>query len=227
MPEVCDGTIRLSEYPGPIRIPSSLNAIATIPISESEVINSTVSLECGAAIHQLIADLYPICRSITGEGFRQSLKILKDWIPLSVHEVRSGTHVFDWVVPREWNIRDAWIRDSSGKKVVDFQKSNLHVMGYSIAVRDRMSLEDLKPHLYTSPDHPDWIPYRTSYYNENWGFCLSHNQFLSLPSGEYEVCIDSTLSEGTLTYGEYLIPGKSEEEILISTHACHPSLCND
>jgi aminopeptidase-like protein len=189
--------------------------------------NTTVSLECGAAIHQMIADLYPICRSITGEGFRQSLKMLREWIPLTIHEVPSGTRVFDWTVPREWNIRDAWIRDSSGKKIVDFHKSNLHVMSYSIPVRERMSLQSLKSHLHTLPEHPDWIPYRTSYYKENWGFCLSHNQLLSLQNGEYEVCIDSTLSEGALTYGEYLIPGSSEKEILISTHACHPSLCND
>lgn len=181
----------------------------------------------GQEMHRLMADLYPICRSITGEGFRQTLKIIGDLIPLEVTEVPSRTEVFDWNVPREWNIRDAYIKDPGGKKNVDFQKSNLHVMSYSIPVNRKMSLEELKPHLYSLPEHPDWIPYRTSYYAENWGFCLADRQLKQLQSGEYEVVIDSTLENGSLTYGECLIPGTRKEEVLISCHACHPSLCND
>ena len=183
--------------------------------------------KAGQEMHRLMADLYPICRSITGEGFRQTLKILSDVIPIEVSEVPSRTEVFDWNVPREWNIRDAYIKDSSGKKIVDFQKSNLHVMSYSIPVNRKMSLEELKPHLYSLPEYPDWIPYRTSYYAENWGFCLTDRELQQLQPGEYEVVIDSTLKEGNLTYGECLIPGRRKEEVLISTHACHPSLCND
>ncbi len=178
-------------------------------------------------MYGLMADLYPICRSITGEGFRQTLRILQDAIPLNIIEVPSRTSVFDWNVPREWNIHDAFIKDSSGRKIVDFQKSNLHVMSYSVPVRRKMTLQELKPHLHSLPEHPDWIPYRTSYYMENWGFCLTHRQFQKLEEGEYEVLIDSTLEEGTLTYGECLVPGRREEEVLVSCHACHPSLCND
>ncbi|MCK4745984.1 MAG: DUF4910 domain-containing protein, partial [Bacteroidales bacterium] len=129
--------------------------------------------------------------------------------------------------PREWNIRDAYIKDPSGKKIIDFKKSNLHVLNYSVPVSGRFGLESIKPHLYTIPEKPDWIPYRTSYYNENWGFCMSHNQLLQLEEGSYEVKIDATLTEGSLTYGEVFIQGRSHEEIIISTHICHPSLCND
>ena len=178
-------------------------------------------------MYGLMADLYPICRSITGEGFRQTLRILQDAIPLNIIEVPTGTAVFDWTIPREWNIRDAFIKDSSGRKIVDFQKSNLHVMSYSIPVRRKMTLQELKPHLHSLPEHPDWIPYRTSYYKENWGFCLTHRQFQNLEDGEYEVEIDSTLEEGSLTYGECLVPGRRDEQVLISCHTCHPSLCND
>jgi aminopeptidase-like protein len=178
-------------------------------------------------MYRLISELYPICRSITGNGFRETLNIIKRHIPLQVHEVPTGTPVFDWTVPKEWNIRDAYVRNSKGEKVIDFKKSNLHIVSYSVPVRAEMSLAELKKHLFTLPDHPDWIPYRTSYYNENWGFCLSHKQFLELKDDTYEVCIDSSLEEGHLTYGEYYLQGESTDEVLISCHACHPSLCND
>jgi aminopeptidase-like protein len=189
--------------------------------------NSSDLSGIGEEIYRLIVELFPICRSITGNGVRQTLSRLKQLIPLAVHEVPSGTQVFDWTVPKEWNIRDAYVKDPSGRKIIDFQKSNLHVLNYSVPVKKTVPLGDLKQHLFTLPDHPDWIPYKTLYYMENWGFCLSHNQLLALEDGEYEVCIDSTLADGSLTYGEYFIPGESKDEILISTHVCHPSLAND
>ncbi|HXJ06019.1 MAG TPA: DUF4910 domain-containing protein [Candidatus Acidoferrum sp.] len=174
-----------------------------------------------------IEQLYPICRSITGDGVRETLRALQQEISLEICEVPSGTRVFDWTVPREWNIRDAYVKDSAGNRVIDFQRSNLHVVNYSVPVRARMPLEALKDHLFTVPSHPDWIPYRTSYYKESWGFCLSQRQFNALQDGEYDVCIESTLTDGHLTYGEFFLPGKSEDEVLISTHVCHPSLAND
>jgi aminopeptidase-like protein len=158
---------------------------------------------------------------------RRTLEIVQRYIPLRLHEVPSGTRVFDWTVPKEWNIRDAYVRNSAGEKIIDFQKSNLHVVSYSVPIRKTVPLAELKKHLHTIPEHPDWIPYRTSYYRENWGFCLSHNDFLGLAEGEYEVVIDSTLENGSLTYGEILLEGAKKDEILISAHACHPSLAND
>ncbi len=178
-------------------------------------------------MYRFIAEAYPICRSITGDGVRRTLGMLRELIPLEIHEVPSGTPVFDWTVPKEWNIRDAWIADPAGHKVVDFQACNLHVLNYSVPVHERLPLSELKKHLFTLPDKPDLIPYRTSYYKETWGFCLSHNQLQALPEGEYEVRIDSTLEDGSLTYGELFLPGESEREVLLSTHVCHPSLCND
>jgi aminopeptidase-like protein len=183
--------------------------------------------DVGQEMYQLMVRLYPICRSITGNGFRETINIIKELIPLQVHEVPTGTKVFDWTVPKEWNIRDAYVKDPKGERIIDFQKSNLHVVSYSMPIRKRMPLAELKGHLFALPDHPDWIPYRTSYYKEDWGFCLSHNQFLALDDEEYEVCIDASLEEGHLTYGEYYIQGETEEEFLISCHTCHPSLCND
>ncbi|HTQ59131.1 MAG TPA: DUF4910 domain-containing protein [Candidatus Solibacter sp.] len=183
--------------------------------------------QLGQSIYDLIAELYPICRSITGDGVRDTLRRLQPRIPLTLHEVPTGTPAFDWNVPREWNIRDAYVKNSRGERVIDFQQCNLHVLNYSVPVQKRMSLEELKPHLATLPDHPDWIPYRTSYYKENWGFCLTHNQFLELAEGEYDVVIDSSLQDGSLTYGELLLPGETTDEILISCHVCHPSLAND
>ena len=183
--------------------------------------------ETGRDLHAFAASLYPICRSITGDGIRKTLAMIQDRIPLRIHEVPTGTQVFDWTVPKEWNIRDAYIKRPDGKRVVDFQQHNLHVVNYSHPIRVTLSLDEIKPHLFTIPDHPDWIPYRTTYYQENWGFCLSHNQMLALEDGEYEVCIDSTLEDGHLAYGECYLPGRSSEEVLISCHACHPSLAND
>jgi len=181
----------------------------------------------GAEMYDLIARLYPICRSITGNGFRDTLNQVREHVPLEVHEVPTGTDVFDWTVPREWNIRDAWVKNAAGEKVIDFRKSNLHVVNYSVPVRRKMQLHELRQHLHTLPDRPEWIPYRTSYYKETWGFCLAHNDLMQLADGEYEVCIDSDLKPGSLTYGEYYLPGKRGEEVLLSCHACHPSLCND
>ncbi|NJR49477.1 MAG: DUF4910 domain-containing protein [Leptolyngbyaceae cyanobacterium CSU_1_3] len=183
--------------------------------------------QVGQGLHQLISDLYPICRSITGNGFRETLGQIQPLIPLTLHEVPTGTQVFDWTVPREWNIRDAYVRNSQGDRVIDFQKSNLHVVNYSVPVHKKLSLEELKPNLFTLPDRPDWVPYRTSYYKDSWGFCLTHRQLLELPDDEYEVCIDTTLEPGSLTYGECYLPGEESDEVLISCHACHPSLAND
>lgn len=185
------------------------------------------AVECGQRLHEFAAELYPICRSITGDGIRQTLQSIGLRIPLRVTEIPSGTSAFDWTVPKEWNIRDAYVRAPDGSKVIDFQKSSLHVLNYSVPIHATMPLNELKPHLFTLPDHPDWIPYRTSYYQENWGFCLSHHQMSLLEDGEYEVCIDSTLEDGHLAYGECYLPGHSEEEVLISCHSCHPSLAND
>ena len=181
----------------------------------------------GQQMHEFIRTLYPICRSITGAGLRETLKQISEHIPLQVHEVPTGTEVFDWTVPKEWNIRDAYVKNLAGERVVDFRKSNLHVVSYSVPVRTRLPLSELKTHLFTLPDHPDWIPYRTSYYQETWGFCLRHQDLLRMKDDHYEVCIDSSLDAGHLTYGEYHLPGKEESEVLISCHACHPSLCND
>src|SRR5215470_2933815 len=163
--------------------------------------------DTGAQMYRLIERLYPICRSITGDGLRQTLKIVQEYVPLAIHEVPTGTAVFDWTVPKEWNIRDAYIKNSIGEKVVDFQKCNLHVLNYSSPVNKRVSLDELKNHTFTLPEYPDWIPYRTSYYGENWGFCLSHKQLSSLPDSEYEVLIDTSLEDGRLTYGEYFLKG--------------------
>jgi aminopeptidase-like protein len=178
-------------------------------------------------MYRCIEAMYPICRSITGNGVRQTLGLIAQQIPLQIHEVPTGTPVFDWTVPKEWNIRDAYIKDSTGKRVVDFRQSNLHVMGYSVPVHRRMSLQELKTHLFTLVDVPDAIPYRTSYYNENWGFCLSQRDLAALQEPAYEVCIDASLEQGHLTYGEYAIRGQRDAEVLISCHVCHPSLCND
>jgi aminopeptidase-like protein len=183
--------------------------------------------EVGREMHQLIADLYPLCRSITGDGLRETLRRLQSYAPVTTHEVPTGTPVLDWTVPREWNIRDAYVKDARGEKVIDFGRSNLHVLNYSVPVHRTVPLAELKAHCFTLPDHPGWIPYRTSYYAESWGFCLSHDRLAGLPEGDYEVCIDATLAPGHLSYGELFLPGESTDEILISTHVCHPSLCND
>jgi aminopeptidase-like protein len=185
------------------------------------------SADFGRQIHSFASELYPICRSITGNGLRETLRRIGERIPLQIHEVPTGTKVFDWTVPREWNIQEAYVKNSRGDRVIDFRDSNLHVVNYSVPIHRKLSIRELKEHLHTLPEHPDWIPYRTSYYREEWGFCLSQRQWNSLPEDEYEVVIDSSLKDGHLTYGECILPGETSEEILISAHCCHPSLCND
>jgi aminopeptidase-like protein len=203
-------------------------AEAQTPGIDGELLGGPVELEhVGGEMHALMARLYPICRSITGEGLRETLRILGEYVPLTIREVPTGTRVFDWTIPREWNIQGAYIKTATGEKVVDFSDSNLHVVNYSIPIHRRMPLRELREHLHSLPQHPEWIPYLTTYYQENWGFCLRHSQLLQLRDEEYEVCIDSSLREGALSFGELLLRGASEEEVLISTHVCHPSLCND
>jgi aminopeptidase-like protein len=193
-------------------------------IDQKEKNNSN---EIGVEIYDLIKELYPICRSITGNGVRDTLKIIKQHIPLEIFEIPTGTKVFDWEIPKEWNINDAYIKNSKGEKIIDFKKSNLHVLNYSIPIHKKISLLQLKEHIFTLPDYPDWIPYRTSYYKENWGFCMTHNQFQNLKDEEYEVCIDSSLTNGNLTYGEIFLEGEKKEEVLFTCYVCHPSMCND
>jgi aminopeptidase-like protein len=181
----------------------------------------------GAEMHALMARLRPVRSSITGEGIREVFRVLGESIPLHVTRVPTGAQVLDWTVPREWTLRDAYILAPDGRRVVDVADSPLHVVNYSTPVRRRMSLTELRPHLYSIPEHPDWIPYKASYYRESWGFCLAQRVLDALPQGEYEVVIDSSLADGYLEYAECVIPGGSEEEVLISTHACHPAMCND
>ena len=183
--------------------------------------------DAGQGMFELVRRLYPICRSITGDGVRRTLKLLQEYIPLVTHEIPSRTPVFDWTVPKEWNVADAYIRDPNGEKIADFQRCNLHVLNYSVPVKKKVYLNELKAHTFTLPEHPDWIPYRTSYYKENWGFCLTHNQLQQLSEGEYEVSIDASLEDGHLTYGECYLKGETDSEVLFSTHVCHPSLAND
>jgi aminopeptidase-like protein len=187
---------------------------------------AAVETGLGESMHAFMRELFPICRSITGEGVRETLASVGRRIPLELHEVPSGTRVLDWTVPDEWNIEDAYIAED-GRRVVDFRKSNLHVVSYSEPVRAAMRLADLRPHLHTLPEHPEWIPYRTSYYSRTWGFCLSQRRLDELEDGDYEVVIDSTLEPGSLTYGECFLPGEREDEVLLTTHICHPSLAND
>lgn len=171
--------------------------------------------------------LYPICRSITGDGVRETLDIIGDVVPVERRAVASGTVVHDWTINDEWNVRDAYIADARGHRVVDFRAHNLHLVSYSVPVRATMTLEQLRPHLHTLPEHPDWIPYRTSYYHRTWGFCLTQRQLDAMDEGPYEVVVDTTLEPGELTYGELLVPGRTAEEILVSAHLCHPSIAND
>ncbi len=179
-------------------------------------------------MYALVRELYPICRSITGDGVRQTLEILGRHVPLSLTELPTGADVLDWTVPKEWNIKGGWIQKLNGERVLDFASSNLHVLNYSTPVpRRRISRAELEPHLHSLPEHPDWVPYRTSYYAERWGFCLSQRQREALTDAEYEICIDSTLEPGHLTYAESVIPGASTDEIVLTAHICHPSLCND
>lgn len=181
----------------------------------------------GEEMYALVERMYPLCRSITGDGVRATLQIVDEYIPLHVHEVPTGTQVLDWTVPKEWNIRDAYVADAAGRRVVDFAASSLHVLGYSVPVSATMPLAELRPHLHTLPDHPSWVPYRTSYYQPEWGFCLAQETLDALPEGDYEVRIDSTLEDGHLTYAEHVVPGRVPDEVLVSCHTCHPSLAND
>jgi aminopeptidase-like protein len=181
----------------------------------------------GTEIYALACELYPICRSLTGHGVRHTLAIIRRHINLVIHEVPTGTRIFDWTVPKEWDIRAAYIKGPNGATVVDFANCNLHVQSYSVPVRDKLPLAELKKHLFSLPDRPDWIPYRTTYWTESWGFCLTHRQASTLAEGTYEVLIDATLQDGSLTYGEYLHRGDTEEEFLFTAHVCHPSLAND
>lgn len=181
----------------------------------------------GASMYALVERLYPICRSLTGRGVRDTLHVLAELLPLEIREVPSGTPVFDWIVPDEWNIRDAWIARVNGERVVDFRACNLHVVGYSTPIRKRVTIEELRRHLHTLDGHPEWIPYRTSYYERTWGFCVSRRQYDALVDPEYDVCIDATLGPGALTYGEVSIRGRAAQEFVFTAHVCHPSMCND
>ena len=181
----------------------------------------------GAELHRFVAELYPICRSITGHGLRRTLALIGERIPLTLHEIPSGTRVLDWTVPPEWNITDACVKNLAGERVIDFGRSNLHVVGYSEPVRARVSRAELDAHRFSLPERPDWIPYRTSYYERSWGFCVSQRQRNQLTDSEYDVVLEASLEPGHLTIGECVLPGDIADEILISCHACHPSLCND
>lgn len=181
----------------------------------------------GRDLFALVERLYPICRSKTGNGVRETLRIVDEFAGLEMHEVASGSPAFDWVVPKEWNVADAWVNDPKGRRVIDFRNSNLHLVGYSTPVRRRMPLAELRKHLVSLPDRPDWIPFRDTFYREDWGFAIRHADLEKLEDGEYEVCVDTTLGDGHLTYGEAYLPGATTDEVLISAHCCHPSLCND
>jgi aminopeptidase-like protein len=185
------------------------------------------TLNTPRSLHALCERLWPICRSITGDGVRETLRVLGEHLPMHIHEVPTGTPVFDWKVPKEWNIRSAFIDGPDGSRIVDFARSNLHVMSYSTPVDAVMPLDELQRHLHSLPDFPERVPYRTSYYDERWGFCLADAVRAQLKPGNYRVKIDSTLAAGQLTYGEFFIPGRSGDELLVSTHVCHPSLAND
>ncbi|MCL7366450.1 DUF4910 domain-containing protein [Streptomyces ardesiacus] len=183
--------------------------------------------ESGEEMYALVERMYPLCRSITGDGVRATLRIVDEYIPLHVHEVPTGTQVLDWTVPKEWNVRDAYVADTAGRRVVDFAASSLHVLGYSVPVSATMSLAELREHLHTLPEQPSLVPYRTSYYEERWGFCLAQRTLDAMAEGDYEVRIDSTLADGHLTYAEHVVPGRVPDEVLVSCHVCHPSLAND
>lgn len=182
----------------------------------------------GSRMYAMAEELFPLCRSITGKGTRETLRRIQRELPgMTINEVPSGMKVFDWIIPKEWSIDEAYIEDPKGNIIVDFRKNNLHVVGYSVPVDAYLSLGELDKHLYSLPDHPDWIPYVTSYYKEQWGFCLTHNQRLSMEEGQYHVVIRSKLFQGSLSYGELIIPGKTEKEIFLSTYICHPSMANN
>ncbi len=188
--------------------------------------NSTASV--GDEIFQLATRLFPINRSLTGNGVRETLRIIQELLPeLKTYEIPSGTSVFDWVVPDEWNVREAWLEDPDGLRVADFSRHNLHLVGYSIPVDMQLSLVELQDYLHSLPEQPDAIPYITSYYSPHWGFCLSHNNRIKMKPGTYHAYIDASLQPGSLTYGELILPGQIEKEIFLSTYICHPSMANN
>jgi aminopeptidase-like protein len=183
--------------------------------------------DIGKEMYRLIEHLFPICRSISGNGVRETLQIIQNHIPITIHEISTGTKVFDWVVPKEWNVVDAYIMDETGNKIIDFKENNLHLIGYSTPINRTLTLSQLQEHLYSLPEQPEAIPYVTSYYKERWGFCISQKQRDNLKEGNYKVFIDSELKDGSLTYGELIIPGRSKKEVFISTYVCHPSMANN
>ncbi len=199
-----------------------------MPQAPAQPLTALGSGRLGEDMLELMRELYPLCRSLTGDGVRETLRIVDRVLPLEVVEVPTGTPIFDWTVPREWNIADAWIADASGRRIVDFRESNLHVVGYSVPVRARMDGAALRERLHVHPEHPEWVPAVTAYWSETWGFCVTGEQLQAIrPGDEYEVCIDSRLDDGHLTYAEAVLPGRSDTEVLLSTYVCHPSLCND
>jgi aminopeptidase-like protein len=181
----------------------------------------------GQELYDFAARLYPICRSITGAGVRKTLAIIGRRVPLAVHEVPTGTRVFDWQVPDEWNVEDAAVVDPDGRRVIDFQSHNLHLVSYSEPVCATLSLEELAARVHTLPEQPEWIPYRTSYYRRTWGFCMRARERAALRPGQYRVEVTGSLAPGSLTYGELALPGRTRDEVLFFTHICHPSLAND
>jgi len=198
-------------------------------IRSDQMLDRTVvdSISSGRAALARMAELYPICRSISGNGLRETLRLIGRDVPLQIVETPTGNHVLDWIVPNEWNIRAAWIEGPDGARVVDFADSNLHVLNYSAPVDTTVSLEELREHVFTHPTNPDLVPYRTSYYAERWGFCMSQHQLDALQPGEYRAFVDSTLAPGSISYGEAVFPGSTDEEVLLTTYPCHPSLAND
>lgn len=192
---------------------------------DSTLRNTTAS--AGTALHAFATQLYPICRSITGNGVRKTLELIGQRIELKRHEVPSGTKVFDWEVPLEWNIDDAYVLDTDGRKVIDFNAHNLHILNYAEPVSLSLPLDELRPKLHSLPNNPDWIPYRTSYYRRQWGFCMRHRDLAGLRPGKYRAHIDSSLAAGSLSYAECVLPGRAKDEVLFFTHICHPSLAND
>lgn len=196
-------------------------------IPNSDTAGSSDAETVGREAHALIERLYPFCRSLTGDGVRRTLNALREVIPLTLHEVPTGTPVYDWVVPDEWNARDAYVRDSKGDRIIDFKECNLHLVGYSAAVDQRMARSELLPHIFTDPSHPEWIPYKHFYYKRDWGFCVAHRALQELTEDYYDVRIDTSLERGHLSYGEFFLAGRRPEEVLVSAHTCHPSLCND
>lgn len=193
-----------------------------MPVSEMNKVESI-----GKEMYSLMEELFPLCRSITGNGVRETLRVIKKHIPLDIREIKTGTEVFDWTIPKEWNIKDAYVKNSKGEKIIDFKESNLHILNYSAPVNKKIPLSELREHLFTLPDFPDRIPYLTTYYKENWGFCITHNQYERLVDGVYEVFIDSELTDGSLSFGEFYLKGQMEEEVLLTCYTCHPSMCND